>query len=47
MKLPRIAWVIAGLMCLATALSYLDRQAIGIVSVEIRREFALNEEEYS
>lgn len=47
MKLPRIAWVIAGLLCLATALSYLDRQAIGIVSVEIRREFALSEEDYS
>lgn len=47
MKLPRIAWVIAGLLCLATMLSYLDRQAIGIVSVEIRREFALNEEDYS
>jgi MFS transporter, ACS family, hexuronate transporter len=47
MKLPRIAWVIAGLLCLATTLSYLDRQAIGIVSVEIRREFALNEEDYS
>ena len=47
MKLPRVAWVIAGLLCLATTLSYLDRQAIGIVSVEIRRQFALNEEDYS
>ena len=47
MKLPRIAWVIAALLCLATTINYLDRQAIGIVSVEIRREFSLTEEDYS
>ncbi len=47
MKIPRLAWVIAFLLCLATALNYLDRQAIGIVSVEIRREFSLTEEDYS
>lgn len=47
MKLPRIAWAIAALLCLATTINYLDRQAIGIVSVEIRREFSLTEEDYS
>jgi len=47
MKPRRIAWGIAILLCLATTLSYLDRQAIGIVSVEIRREFALSEQDYS
>ncbi len=47
MKLPRVAWAIALLLCLATTINYLDRQAIGIVSVEIRREFALTEEHYS
>lgn len=47
MKIPRLAWVIAGLLCLATTLNYLDRQAIGIVSVEIRREFSLTEQDYS
>lgn len=47
MKIPRLAWAIAFLLCLATAISYLDRQAIGIVSVEIRREFSLSEEDYS
>src|SRR5271155_1101671 len=47
MKIPRLAWAIAFLLCLATAISYLDRQAIGIVSVEIRREFSLTEEHYS
>src|ERR1700678_736838 len=47
MKVPRIAWAIAFLLCLATTLNYLDRQAIAIVSVEIRREFSLTEEHYS
>lgn len=47
MKIQRLAWAIAGLLCLATTLNYLDRQAIGIVSVEIRREFTLTEEDYS
>jgi ACS family hexuronate transporter-like MFS transporter len=47
MKTPRLAWAIAFLLCLATTINYLDRQAIGIVSVEIRREFSLTEEHYS
>ncbi len=47
MRVPRLAWVIAFLLCLATTINYLDRQAIGIVSVEIRREFSLSEEHYS
>jgi MFS transporter, ACS family, hexuronate transporter len=47
MKLPKVAWAIAFLLCLATTINYLDRQAIGIVSVEIRREFSLTEEHYS
>jgi MFS transporter, ACS family, hexuronate transporter len=47
MKARRLAWAIAFLLCLATTLNYLDRQAIGIVSVEIRREFSLTEQHYS
>jgi len=47
MKPPRIAWAIAFLLCLATTINYLDRQAIGIVSVEIQREFSLTQEHYS
>jgi len=47
MKIPRVAWAIAFLLCLATTINYLDRQAIGIVSVEIQREFSLTEEHYS
>jgi len=47
MKIPRLPWVIAVLLCLATAINYLDRQALGVVSVDIRREFGLNERDYS
>ncbi len=46
-KLPRILWVIAFLLFLSTAINYLDRQALGIVSVDIRNEFHLNVEDYS
>ena len=47
MKIPKLRWVIAFLLCLSTLINYLDRQAIGIVSVDIRREFGLNEQDYS
>ncbi len=47
MKIPKLRWVIAFLLCLATMINYLDRLAIGVVSVEIRREFSLNEQDYS
>jgi ACS family hexuronate transporter-like MFS transporter len=46
-KIPKLRWVIAGLLCLATAINYLDRQALGIVSLDIRREFGMNEQDYS
>ena len=47
MKIPKLQWVIAFLLCLATAINYLDRQALGIVSVDIRRDFGLDEQDYS
>lgn len=47
MKIPKVQWVIAFLLCLSTMINYLDRQAIGVVSVDIRKEFSLNEEDYS
>jgi MFS transporter, ACS family, hexuronate transporter len=46
-KIPKLRWVIAFLLCLSTMINYLDRQAIGVVSVDIRREFSLNEQDYS
>ena len=47
MKIPKLRWWIAFLLCLSTLINYLDRQAISVVSVDIRREFGLNEEDYS
>lgn len=38
--------LIALLLCLATALNYLDRLALGVVSLDIRREFRLDESDY-
>ncbi|HLJ46960.1 MAG TPA: MFS transporter [Bryobacteraceae bacterium] len=47
MKLPRMVWVVGLLLCFAAAVNYLDRQALGIVSFDIRREFSLNEQDYA
>lgn len=45
-KIPKIAWIIAFLLFAATLINYADRSAIGVVSVEIRREFSLDEQDY-
>jgi MFS transporter, ACS family, hexuronate transporter len=47
MKIPKLRWVLAGMLFLATMINYADRMAIGIVSVEIRAEFGLDEVDYS
>jgi ACS family hexuronate transporter-like MFS transporter len=39
--------VIAALLFLATMINYLDRTALSVVSVDVRREFSLNEQDYS
>lgn len=44
---PRLRWIIAGLLFLATMINYVDRSALGIVSVDVRREFGLDEQDYS
>src|SRR5687768_12939712 len=40
-------WVIAAMLFLATMINYADRLALGVISVEIRREFTLTETDYS
>jgi MFS transporter, ACS family, hexuronate transporter len=47
MKIPKMRWVVAGLLCLATMLNYADRLVLSVVSVDVRREFHLNEQDYS
>jgi ACS family hexuronate transporter-like MFS transporter len=46
-KIPKLLWIIAFLLFLATALNYADRMALSIVSVDIRNEFGLSPEDYS
>jgi ACS family hexuronate transporter-like MFS transporter len=47
MKIPKLLWVIALLLFLATALNYADRLVLSIVSVDIRAEFQLSPQDYS
>jgi ACS family hexuronate transporter-like MFS transporter len=46
-KIPKLQWVIAAMLFLATALNYTDRLALSVVSTDIRAEFSMNEQEYS
>ena len=47
MKIPKMMWVIALLLFLATTLNYADRLTLSIVSVDVRKEFGMNEQDYS
>jgi ACS family hexuronate transporter-like MFS transporter len=47
MKIPRMQWVVAALLLLATMINYADRLTLGVISVEVRREFSLTEQDYS
>lgn len=47
LHLPGLRWWIAALLFLATMINYVDRTALSIVSVEVRREFRLDEQDYS
>jgi ACS family hexuronate transporter-like MFS transporter len=47
MKIPRLRWILAGLLFLATAINYADRQALAVVSDRIRGQFGMTEIDYS
>ncbi|MDQ6675790.1 MAG: MFS transporter, partial [Acidobacteriota bacterium] len=47
MKIPKLRWVLAAMLFLATAINYLDRGALAVVSKQIRTEFGLSEQDYS
>jgi ACS family hexuronate transporter-like MFS transporter len=40
-------WIVAAMLFLATAINYIDRTALSVVSVDVRREFGLDEQDYS
>jgi ACS family hexuronate transporter-like MFS transporter len=43
---PR-AWIIAIVLCMATMINYADRMALGVVSVDVRQTFGLDEIDYA
>jgi ACS family hexuronate transporter-like MFS transporter len=47
MKIRPLRWWIAGLLALATALSYLDRQSFPIVVSEVRKDIAISTSDYA
>ncbi len=46
MKIRNLRYVIAGMLFVATAINYADRQMIAVVSTELRQEFNLDEVDY-
>ena len=47
MKIPKLRWIIALMLFLATSINYADRLALSVVSSDLRIEFAMTEQEYS
>ena len=47
MKIPKLRWVIAAMLFLATTINYADRLALSVVSHDLRAEFHMTEQDYS
>lgn len=47
MTIPKLRWVLAAMLFLATMINYVDRTALSVVSGDVRREFGLTEQDYS
>ena len=47
MKIPKLRWIIAGLLLLATTINYVDRLTLSVVITDVRKEFSLTEQDYS
>jgi MFS transporter, ACS family, hexuronate transporter len=47
LKIPKLRWVIAAMLFLATMINYVDRTALSVVSVDVRRDFNLDPQDYS
>jgi MFS transporter, ACS family, hexuronate transporter len=45
--IPKLRWVIAALLLLATMLNYIDRLTISVVITDLRKQFSLTEQDYS
>ena len=45
--IPRLRWVVAGLLFLATTVNYIDRQTISVAAPVISKEFGFTAQDYS
>ncbi|MGI8958333.1 MAG: MFS transporter [Bryobacteraceae bacterium] len=45
--IPKLRWIIAALLLLATMLNYIDRLTLSVVITDLRKEFSLTEQDYS
>ena len=45
--MPRLRFVIAGLLCLASASNYLDRQALSVLADTVKRDLGLSAADYA
>src|SRR5690348_15089844 len=46
-KIPKLRWVIAGLLLLATVLNYTDRLTLSVIIPHIRHSLSISEEDYA
>jgi len=47
MRLPNLRWWIAGLLAVATALNYLDRQSLPVLVTEIQKTIPITDQHYA
>ena len=47
MKIPKLRWLIAAMLFAATAINYVDRLALSVVSTDVRKEFSMGEQDYA
>src|SRR5262245_39690610 len=45
-QIPNLRWWICGLLALATALSYLDRQSLPVVVTALQKDIPISDQEY-
>ncbi len=46
-KIPKLRWVIAAMLFASTVINYADRLTLSVVSLDIRKEFSMTEQDYS
>jgi ACS family hexuronate transporter-like MFS transporter len=45
--LPKLAWIIAGMLLVSTLINYADRLSLAVLITDIRKELSLDERDYS